>query len=100
MVLNGKCRRFTLKKNKLSYVMNAFLVFGLVCLPVSAFAESTNNYSGDYDGNDDSITVKGQDESTNVGPVEATGSSELPEQVQEGAAKPVLRHFHSTATQA
>lgn len=99
MVMNGKCRKFTLKKNKLSYVINAFLVFSLACLPVSAFAEATNNYTGDYDGNDDSITVKGQDESTNAGPVEATGSSELPEQAQEGAAKPVLRCYGSGAAE-
>ena len=64
-----------------------------------AVGDDGTEYRGESGSNDKSVIVGARQEESGPGFVGATGSSELPEQAQEGAAKPVLRCYGSGAAE-
>ena len=85
----------------MSNVKVCCLALMVPCLFLSgvAHADSEDPYFDQKLGPGGSIIVGARQEESGPGFVGATGSSELPEQAQEGAAKPVLRCYGSGAAE-
>ena len=66
---------------------------------MSSFAYADGNFDGQIDNSGRHVVVEAEQKDSAPGFVGATGSSELPEQAQEGAAKPVLRCYGSGAAE-
>ena len=66
---------------------------------MSSFAYADGNFDGQIDNSGRHVVVEAEQKDSAPGFVGATGSSELPEQAQEGSAKPVLRCYGSGAAE-